>query len=173
MKILLMLSVFSFSSAFAESCPNPPQTATAVNLERYVGTWYEIEAIPQSFQKGCSNTRATYKALENGKIEVLNECKREGKWTNAQGQAIVVDKETNSKLKVSFVWPYVWFFGDYWILDVDADYQVAVIGHPCRTAGWILSRTPNLPDALFEKARTVLQDQGYDLSQFEQTQHDH
>lgn len=172
MKLLLTLAALTCVPAFAETCPNPPQTATAVNLERYVGTWYEVEAIPQSFQKGCSNTRATYTALENGKIDVLNECKRDGNWTNAHGQATVVDKETNAKLKVSFVWPYIGFFGDYWILDVDADYQVAVVGHPCRESGWILSRNPHTPDFLIDNARIVLKEQGYDLSKFVQTQHD-
>ena len=92
----------------------------------------------------------TDKTLEDGKIGVLNQCHKggpEGEISSAKGKAWVVDKESNAKLKVSFFWP---FAGDYWIIDLAADYSYAVIGDPDREYLWILARTPTLPPATLD-----------------------
>ena len=100
-----------------------------VELEKYLGKWYEIAHLPAKFQEGCNETTATYTLLDNGVISVLNECKKNGKMKLAKGKAKVVDKTTNAKLKVTFFWP---FYGDYWIIKLGDDYSYAVVGTPNR-----------------------------------------
>jgi apolipoprotein D and lipocalin family protein len=122
----------------------PLETVSHVDLNRYMGVWYEIARYPNSFQRGCVESKATYTLLDDGKISVLNECydgSLSGKLRSAKGKAWVVDKETNAKLKVSFFW---FFAGDYWIIDLDDDYSYVVVGHPKRKYLWILSRTKTI-----------------------------
>jgi len=73
-----------------------------VELKRYLGKWYEIAHLPARFQKGCTDTTATYTLSEDGSISVLNECRRNGKVKQAKGKAKVVDKNSGAKLKVTF-----------------------------------------------------------------------
>lgn len=148
----------------------PLQTVPKVELQRYLGTWYEIASFPQSFQKGCTATTATYSLKAEGEIEVLNRCRLdslEGEEKVAKGRARVVDKDTNAKLEVSFFGP---FWGDYWIIQLGDDYEYAVVGHPSRDYLWILSRTPTLEEAklqgILEKLKT---EQQYPLERLERT----
>jgi apolipoprotein D and lipocalin family protein len=122
------------------------KTVPYVDLNRYMGVWYEIARYPNSFQKGCVGSRATYSLLDDGKVSVTNECyggSFQGKLRSAKGKAWIVDKETNSKLKVSFFW---FFAGDYWIIDIADDYSYVVVGHPKRKYLWILCRTKIMDD---------------------------
>ena len=128
----------------------PLETVSHVDLNRYMGVWYEIARYPNSFQKGCVGSRATYTLLDDGKVSVLNECydgSFSGMLQAAKGKAWVVDKETNAKLKVSFFW---FFAGDYWIIDIADDYSYVVVGHPQRKYLWILSRTNTIDNATYE-----------------------
>jgi apolipoprotein D and lipocalin family protein len=114
------------------------RTVSRVELRQYVGTWYDIASFPQRFQRGCTDTTATYTIRADGEIDVLNRCRKgslDGKEESAQGRARVVDRSTNAKLKVSFFRP---FWGDYWIIDLGANYEYAVVGHPSRDYLWIL-----------------------------------
>jgi apolipoprotein D and lipocalin family protein len=143
----------------------PLETVTDVDLQRYTGTWYEIARFPHRFQKDCYATRAVYTLREDGLIGVYNECRRgaaDGPIKAVKGKARVVDKQTNAKLEVSFFWP---FWGDYWIIDLDPDYQWAVVGHPSRSYLWILSRQEKMEAEVLNGIRLRLQQQGYDLSQ--------
>ncbi len=144
-----------------------------VDLGRYVGTWYEIASIPASFQRFCAGgTTATYTALPNGRVEVLNQCYTStGERKKALGRAWVVDKTTNARLKVSFVSLLGWwlFSADYWIIDLGERYEYAVVGHPSRKYGWILSRTPTLPQDVLAGIHSRLAAQGYDVSRFRMT----
>jgi apolipoprotein D and lipocalin family protein len=143
----------------------PLETVADVDLQRYTGTWYEIARFPHRFQKDCYATRAVYTLREDGLIGVYNECRRgaaDGPIKAVKGKARVVDKQTNAKLEVSFFWP---FWGDYWIIDLDPDYQWAVVGHPSRSYLWILSRQEKMEAEVLDGIRLRLQQQGYDLSQ--------
>src|SRR5512140_3247330 len=134
----------------------PLETVAHVDLSRYVGTWYEIANFPQSFQRGCTATTATYTLRPDGDIDVLNRCRKgslEGEEKAASGRARVVDGSTNAKLEVSFFRP---FWGDYWIIDLAEDYSYAVVGHPGRDYLWILSRTPAMADATYQAILTRL-----------------
>ena len=156
------------ASGARQSVP-PLQVVPNVDLSRYTGTWYEIASFPQRFQKGCVATCATYTLLPDGKIEVFNQCRKgsfDGKVSSIRGKAWVVDATTNAKLKVSFYWP---FSGDYWIIDLGADYEYAVVGHPGRKYLWILSRTPEMDEALYNRLLEKLQGRFYDTSKLVKT----
>ncbi|KAA0254424.1 lipocalin family protein [Acidobacteria bacterium ACD] len=149
----------------------PLETVPHVDLARYVGTWYEIASFPQSFQEGCVATTATYTIRGDGDIDVLNRCRKDsldGEEKSARGRARVVDRSTNAKLEVSFFRP---FWGDYWIVDLGADYDFAVVGHPGRDYLWILSRAPTMPEATNGGILARLQAQGYDTSRLKRTLH--
>lgn len=142
----------------------PLQTVPQVDLNRYLGTWYEIATIPQRFQKGCTAVSATYTLRPDGKINVLNECRKDslaGKYKAARGKAWVVDTLSNAKLKVQFFWP---FSGDYWIIELDSNYQYAVVGHPNRNYLWILSRSRKMEDLLYHDLIERIKSHRYDIS---------
>lgn len=140
----------------------PLQTVSRVDLPRYVGTWYEIASYPHRFQRGCVASRAVYTLRDDGTLGVTNECRQDtldGPLRGVTGRARVADPVTGAKLKVSFFRP---FWGDYWIIDLDADYRWAVVGHPSRKYLWILSRTRALDEALYQQILARLPAQGYD-----------
>ena len=139
-----------------------PQPAKTVELSRYLGKWYELARYEQGFQKDCEGVTADYALREDGMISVLNRCRKpDGKISDAQGRAKIVDAATNAKLKVSFFGP---FFGDYWVLDRAEDYSWAIVGEPSGRYLWILSREANPGqarlDQLIGRARAL----GYDTS---------
>lgn len=143
------------------------QTAPFVELSKYLGKWYEVASIPQSFQKQCvANTTAEYSMTDEGLIKVLNSCDTsKGTRDNAEGRAKIVDEKSNSKLKVTFVKIINWIFsfgGNYWILDVDQGYNVALIADPTRKYAWILSRSHELSSAQWVDAEKNYKAQGYD-----------
>jgi apolipoprotein D and lipocalin family protein len=144
-------------------------TVEHVALDRYLGTWYEIASFPQSFQKGCTATTATYTLRPDGDIDVLNRCRKgslDGKENTAKGRARVVDRSTNAKLEVTFFRP---FWGDYWIIDLGPGYEYAVVGHPSRDYLWILSRTRTMDASVYEGILTRLRAQGYEVERLNRT----
>src|SRR6056297_3560382 len=153
--VLLMLS-----GCAAQHPPLP--TVEYVDLDRYLGTWYEIARYPAPFQEGCVATSATYTLREDGDIRVLNRCRvdtLDGELRVAEGRAKIIDEQSNAKLKVTFFWP---FYGDYWVLALDEDYQWALVGEPSRQYLWILSRTRQMDAALFDSIVGRLPALGYD-----------
>ncbi|BDG05621.1 lipocalin family protein [Anaeromyxobacter oryzae] len=149
----------------------PLQTVPHVDLGRYLGTWYEIASFPQSFQRGCTATTATYTLREDGDIDVVNRCRQgspDGPEKVARGRARVVDRATNAKLEVSFFRP---FWGDYWIVELGDDYGHAVVGHPGRDYLWILSRTPSMSPELYRSILGRLSAQGYETARLVRTVH--
>lgn len=143
-------------------------TVPSVDLERYMGKWYEIASFPNWFQKGCFCSAAEYSPKE-GYVEVRNSC-RKGSPTGAEdmavGKAHPVPGSGNARLKVQFQWP---FKGDYWIIALDEHYQYAMIGHPKRKYLWILSRTQRMDDATFERLKDVARSKGYDVDRLRRT----
>lgn len=151
-----------------------PVTVSYVDLQKYTGVWYEIAKIPNRFQKNCaSNTTATYKLRDDGKIDVINRCVgSDGSVNEAKGIAKVEDAKTYSKLKVSFVkiLGISLFWGDYWIIGLDKDYRYAIVGSPDRKYGWILSRTSKLSKEDLNNIFDILRKQGYNPNNFEMTE---
>lgn len=174
---LITISYMILLSCASSQDENLPQLKTVdqVDLNKYAGLWYEVAKIPNSFQDQCTyGTTAEYKIDEDGDIIVINSCYDEkGKIDVAEGLAKVVDKKTNSKLEVSFV-SFLGirpFWGDYWIIGLDENYQWAVVGTPNRKYGWVLGRTPLLSDETMQEIFDILRSQDYDPEAFEISAH--
>ena len=171
--ILMIISILiSVQNSFSQNKDLPQLvTVSQVDLNKYIGLWYEIAKIPNSFQDQCAyGTTAEYKIDEDGDIIVINSCyEKDGSPNVADGLAKVVDKKTNSKLEVSFVsfFGIRPFWGDYWIIGLDEDYKWAVVGTPSRKYGWILSRTPDLPEETMQHIFSILKEQHYNPDDFE------
>ncbi len=172
MKILFVVLLISIS-VFSQQ--KPPETVKYIDLNKYVGLWYEIAKIQNSFQDHCvKGTTAKYVLNEDGEIEVINSCiDEDGEIDDAEGVARVVDKKSNAKLEVSFVSFLGWrpFWGDYWIIGIDEDYKWAIVGTPNRKYGWVLSRTPQLNNETMSEIFQILKDQGYNPKDFEMSKH--
>jgi apolipoprotein D and lipocalin family protein len=137
-------------------------TVTGVDLNKYIGKWYEIARFNHSFEKGLVGVTATYSLRPDGKIKVLNEGYKntlDGKHKVAVGKAKIPDPKDLSKLKVSF---FLNFYADYLIMELDqVDYQYAMIGSNSDRFLWILSRTPVLPDATYKMLIGKAKKRGY------------
>ena len=139
-----------------------PQPAQPVELSRYLGHWYELARYEQGFQKDCDGVTADYALRDDGKVAVINTCRKpDGSIKRATGKAKVVDTATGAKLKVSFFGP---FYGDYWVLDRADDYSWAIVGEGSGRYLWLLSRDASPGAAklamLVERAKAL----GYDTS---------
>lgn len=141
-----MKKIIFLGLAFIFGWSDELKTVAHVDLERYLGKWYEIARYDHSFERGCSEVDAIYTKRDDGMIGVLNRCfiKDNNKTKEAHGRAKVVDEETNSKLKVTFFWP---FYGNYWIIELAEDYRFVVVSEPKKEYFWILSRTPVMEQA--------------------------
>ena len=158
---LAALAFTGYRVAVAVAKRRTLRTAERVDLERYLGTWYEVARLPAFFERGCVGITATYSQAPDGHIRVVNRCSRgscSGKHAEIEGSARVVDAATNARLKVHFRGP---FGGDYWILDVGSSYDYALVGTPSRKRLWILSRTPVMDESLFERLVEEARDLGF------------
>jgi len=167
--VLLLCVIIPCGQPEATEKPGPLVTVPSVDLNRYLGKWYEIASYPAWFQKGCTGSTADYSLLTDDRIQVINRCFKkslDGTLKESKGKAEVIDTITNAKLKVWFFWP---FKGDYWIIDLDEDYRWAVVGVPSRRYLWILSRTPTMDEAIYQGILDRLVDQGYDPSKLNLT----
>jgi apolipoprotein D and lipocalin family protein len=168
----LCLSLLIAAVGYAqERATRPLEVVPEVDLQRYAGTWYEIARLPNWFQKQCTGeVTATYTLLDDGTMRVVNRCRKtNGQLEEAAGRAKLAGKDgPNTKLKVRFapallsILPFVW--GDYWIIDLAADYSYAVIGEPSRKYLWVLSRTPALDDAILHDVLARIREKGYDIT---------
>ena len=139
------------------------QTVDYVDLERYQGKWYEITKIPNRFEKNLIYVTANYTLKENGKIKVLNDGynTKKGKYEKAVGEAKV---NGPGKLGVSFFKP---FYGDYYIMELDEDYQWVLVGSPSRDYLWILARIPQISEELITELSKKAENAGFDISRLE------
>ena len=153
------------------------RTVDAVDVDRYLGDWFELARLPNRFQRACdSDVRATYTRRSDGNIEVVNRCRRaDGRSIQAGGVARIVDQRTRARLKVRFApavlsfLPAVW--GDYWILGLAADYSWAVVGSPDRKYLWILGRAPEMGVTQFGAAVEIARANGFDVARLVNTEH--
>ncbi len=162
------LLLLACSSCTTEPTPALP-TVQSVDVARYMGNWYEITKLPNRFQSMCvSDTQANYR-LDGDIVRVKNSCRdADGKIQDANGIAKIVDGSGNAKLRVSFFRP---FYGNYWILALDPDYQWVLIGEPHREYGWVLARSPQMDDAELKLVLDKAEALGYPRSAFHRTAH--
>lgn len=153
----------------------PLKTIDSLSVPRYMGVWYEIAKFPNSFQKKCvGDVTATYAAQDDGRVQVINRCRTaEGSIDVADAVARQIGAATSPKLKVRFApailsfIPMVW--GDYWVVDLDEQYQLSAVSEPKREYLWILSRTPQVDEATYDALLTRLKAQGLDVSKLVRT----
>jgi apolipoprotein D and lipocalin family protein len=149
---------------------SPPPTVDHVDVDRYLGRWYEIALLPNRFQGGCArDTNATYGLRDDGLISVTNRCvTATGNAVSITGVARPKDPDDNAKLKVSFfgIFGLRLWLGDYWVMEVGEDYDYALVGTPSRRWGWVLSRDPHPPKARIDAWMKRLGELGYDPDKF-------
>ena len=146
-----------------------------LDINQYVGSWYEIAKLPNWFQRNCAqNTKATYKLINPAEIQVLNQCQAaNGEMIQALGMTRPRANGLPAQLEVRFApswlgWmPLDW--GDYWVLDLDPQYQLAAVGDPSKKYLWILSRTPQISEATYKALTQRLSVMGFDVSRLEKT----
>lgn len=160
----IILTIFGCSSA---NYP-PLEVVDKVDIDRYIGKWYEIARLPFSQQEGCSCTTAEYEIIDETTLRVINKCVKEGELDDAKGKAFVVEGTNNAKLRVQFFWP---FRGDYWVIELDKEnYQYAVVGTPSRKYMWILSRTPKMDEQIYNSLLQKASAKGFDISKLIKTE---
>lgn len=152
--------------------PEPPLAAVSgFDVQRYLGEWHQVAAIPAWFQEDCAaNTTARYALAEGGLLAVQNACDMaNGSPNEADARARFLGPESEGRLEVTFVdlfgfWVW-WAAGDYWIIGLDPDYQWSVVGQPSRRYAWILARTQSLDNETLEEITRILENAGYDACQ--------
>lgn len=174
----LLAAALCAGNAHAQAAPAavpPLQPIASLDLPRYLGTWYEIAKYPNKFQKKCArNTRADYQAQPDGSVQVLNRCTlADGQPTEALGAARQVGPADSPKLQVRFApaWlsflPMVW--GNYWVIDLDPQYQLVAVSEPEREFLWVLSRSPQVEAGAYQALLARLARQGFDTQRLERS----
>jgi apolipoprotein D and lipocalin family protein len=167
----LLLGTFG-AQAFAAADPvdQPLTPIASLDVNRYIGTWYEVAKFPNQFQKQCaSDTTADYGLREDGRIRVVNRCRKaDGSEDAVEGVARQIDGPTSPKLGVRFAPAYLSFldfvWGDYWVIDLDEYYMLSAVSEPGRKYLWILSRTRQVDPLAYQALLTRLAAQGLDTS---------
>jgi apolipoprotein D and lipocalin family protein len=153
---VLLAIALDGSDPAAKAAPMTP--VATLDLQRYAGVWYEIARLPNPFQAKCARSVVVRYALRaDGRLDIVNECAQaDGRVRQARGVARLAEPNgPPSKLKVRFApailsfLPSVW--GDYWVIDLAPDYGYAVVGEPNRRYLWILSRSPRMPEPLYDE----------------------
>ena len=169
--LAIFAAVLPFAATFAQAQNTKTgelKTVSFVDLQRYGGKWYEIARYPNKSQNRCAgNTTVTYNFKPDGEAQVVNRCMtKDGKIDDATGTAKIVDTQTNAKLKGSFAW---FSSAPYWVIDLDENYQYAVVGNPDRKHLWILSRTPEIKDSIYQNILRKIEIAGYNPAKLEKT----
>lgn len=167
-RLLMLLSVFFIINCTkTNSQMLDKSTVKELDLNRYLGTWYEIARFPHSFEKNLVGVTATYSLREDGKIRVLNQGYKNtlnGNRSSAEGKAKIPDPLKPANLKVSFFWI---FYAEYNVLELDENYQYAMIGSSSDKYFWILSRTPQMEPATYKMLLDKARKRGYNLEKLE------
>ena len=160
------------SGLLLTGCQSSQSTETipavrSFQLERYLGTWYEIARLPHKFERGMTDVSAVYKLQENGKVQVVNSGMKNGKKRSIRGVAHFKGESSVGELRVSFFRP---FYGDYRIIALSPDYSCAIVTSSTREYLWILAREKKLPDAELQKLLEQIRKWGFDTSKLEYPQ---
>jgi apolipoprotein D and lipocalin family protein len=160
---LVVLAAPLFSNARTSESETDPTVVSSVDFNRYAGDWYEIAHAPTFFQRNCIRSTARYEVLTSDSVSVHNVCiKKDGTTSDIRGTATVTDPNIPAKLKVKFN-----FFarGDYWITELDSDYQWAVVSAPKKKSLFILSRVAPMDSVLLSQILTTLAKKGFNTQE--------
>lgn len=164
----------AFICLLATGCTGIPENVSPVenfDIQRYLGTWYEIARLDHSFERGLSRVSAEYSLRDDGGIRVINRGFDAGKdrWKQAEGKAYFIDSPTTGRLKVSFFGP---FYGAYNIIELDRDhYRYALVCGLDTSYLWILSRTPRLDPDILDRLVSKAGSYGFDTSELIYVEH--
>lgn len=166
--LLLMLALLV---AGCTGIPDGIEPVEDFELDRYLGTWYEIARLDHRFERGLSNVTAQYSMRDDGGVQVLNRGYRaeDDEWEEAEGKAYFVGDSNVGRLKVSFFGP---FYGAYNVFELDDDYDHAMVAGPNRSYLWILAREPELPRPTLNALKAKAEAAGYDSSELIMVEHD-
>lgn len=154
---LAILMLLSGNQALANE--SDPQVVSEIDLNRYAGKWFEIAHSPNFFQRKCIRSTAEYAVISPTSVSVTNVCyKADESISDIEGIAKIVDIKEPAKLKVRFN-----FFarGDYWIIDLDPEYQWAVVSGPKKKSLFILARSAPMETELQERIIESLKNKGF------------
>lgn len=160
MKSLTLL----FGTFLLAGCAAAPQGVTPVDnfeLERYLGTWYEIARLDHRFERGLSQVSATYSKRSDGGLDVVNRGfnSQTGLWKEAKGRAYFIGGQDVARLKVTFFWP---FYGGYNVIELDRkNYSHAVVCGPSKKYLWILARDKDLDGEITEDLINTAKELGF------------
>ena len=164
---VVLIGLGMATMAYAKN--KPLHTVEKVELDKYLGVWYEVARKPMYFQNKCDrDVSATYTLNENGNIGVDNRCyTKDGQLNQSIGEAFIQNAPFNTKLKVSFLPESVRWLpvgrGDYWVLKIDDAYQTVLVGEPRRRYLWVLSRSAQTDQAVVKEYLNYAQSTGYDI----------
>jgi len=162
--LILIALMFLVNACHGQNRVIDKTVVNELDLERYLGQWYEIARFNHFFERGLVGVTATYSHREDGMIKVVNSGYKgtlNGEKSEAIGKAKIPDANVPSKLKVSFFWI---FYADYFVLELDKNYQWAVIGSSSENYLWILSRTPQMEKSLYNELLKKIAKRGYDVN---------
>lgn len=163
----VLLGLGMATMAYAQT--KPLKTVEKLELDKYLGVWYEVARKPLYFQNNCDrDVTATYTLNENGNVAVDNRCySKDGSLNQSIGEAFVQNAPFNSKLKVSFLPEAIRWLpfgrGDYWVLKLDENYQTVLVGEPRRKYMWVLSRSPQPDQTVVNEYLEYAKSVGYDV----------
>ncbi|MGA9573496.1 MAG: lipocalin family protein [Lysobacterales bacterium] len=161
MRLTIYLCVMSLGLSGCLGIPEGVRPVKDFDLQKYLGTWYEIARMDHSFERGLSNVTAEYSLREDGGVRVLNRGydASKGKWKEAEGKAFFVDDSSVGQLKVSFFGP---FYASYNVIALDKEaYQWSLVVGPDTDYMWILSRTPHLDEAIVNELIAQAKSHGF------------
>ena len=166
-----LLALGTLSVLLLGGCASTPEglgpldTVPAVDVQRYLGRWYEIARFQHRFEKSIVGATAEYSLRDDGRIQVLNSGFKKdlnGAYSQVKAVAWVPDAARPGALKVRF---FGLFTSDYLIFGLDPEnYSWALVGSDKRNYLWFLARTPEISEELFSRMKDMAQGQGYDLS---------
>lgn len=139
----------------------PGPVVSRLEIERYMGLWYEIARFDHRFECGMENVTACYRLLDSGRVAVENTGWRRGKRHVARGKARIPDPAQPGRLRVSF---FLFFYSDYYVLELADDYSYALVGSSRNKYLWILSRTPDPAPRDVAHLLECARNRGYDVS---------
>lgn len=166
LKIIVGIGSLALVYTFLNSCVGIPDGVTAVQdfkKEKYLGKWYEIARFDYRFERNMDNVTANYSTNSDGTIKVLNKGfdYKKQEWKSAEGKAKFVGKDTEARLKVSFFGP---FYAGYNVVDIDENYQNALIYGSSTKYIWLLSRTKKMDENTKKRFLDKAKKDGYDIS---------
>lgn len=171
MKRLLILALACVTLAACGRVPEGVEPVSGFELDRYLGTWYEIARLDHRFERGLTDITARYGLRDGGGVDVLNRGwdTAKGEWREAEGKARFVGAEDVASLEVSFFGP---FYGGYNVVELDPSYSLAMVAGPNRDYLWILARRPDPPSGEVERLVRRAEELGFDTSRLIYVSHE-